>query len=56
MEAFGLFAVAKLLNKKCACLLTVVDAPFTKEEIKPEDREKKLNDMILVALESSLKL
>lgn len=56
MEAFGLYAVSKLLNKKCACLLTVVDSPYTKEEIKAEDREKKLNDMIEVALETTLKL
>ena len=56
MEAFGLFAMAKLLNKKCACLLTVVDGTFSEDEISPEDREKKLDSMIKVTLETTLKL
>ncbi len=55
MEAFGLYAVSKLLNKKCACLLTVVDSPYTEDEISAEDRENRLNKMIEVALESTLK-
>ena len=54
MEAFGLYAVTKLLNKKCACLLTVVDSPFEDTEISATDREKKLDSMIQVALESTL--
>ena len=56
MEAFALYAIAKLLNKKCACLLTVVDAPYTDESISAEDREKRLNNMIEVALETTLRL
>ena len=56
MEAFGLFAMAKLLNKQCACLLTVVDGTYSKDEISPEDREKKLDAMIEIALDATLKL
>ena len=56
MEAFGLYAVAKLLNKKCACLLTVVDSPFESTKVSATDREKKLDSMIEVALESTLNL
>ena len=56
MESFALFYTAKYLNKKAACLLTVVDSHFKKQEISAEDREKSLNDMITVALESALKI
>lgn len=50
MEAFALFYTAKYLNKKAACLLTVVDSHYKKQEISAEDREKSLNDMIVLAL------
>lgn len=56
MESFALFYTAKYLNKKAACLLTVVDSHYKKQEISSEDREKSLNDMILLALESALKI
>ena len=56
MESFALFYTAKYLNKKAACLLTVVDSHYKKQEISAEEREKSLNDMITVALESALKL
>ncbi|MFR8104408.1 MAG: purine-nucleoside phosphorylase [Clostridia bacterium] len=56
MEAFALFYTAKVLQKKAACLLTVVDSHFYKEQASSEDREKSLNDMITLALETSLKL
>ncbi len=52
MEAFALFYTAKYLNKKAACLLTVVDSHYKKQEISAESREKSLNDMIVLALES----
>ena len=52
MEAFALFYTAKYLNKKAACLLTVVDSHYKKQEISAEDREKSLNDMIVLALET----
>ena len=56
MEAFALFYTAKYLNKKAACLLTVVDSHYKKQEISAEDREKSLNDMIILALESALSI
>ncbi|MBO5349264.1 MAG: purine-nucleoside phosphorylase [Clostridia bacterium] len=56
MESFALFYTAEYLNKKAACLLTVVDSHYKKEELSAESREKSLNDMILLALESSLKI
>lgn len=56
MESFALFYTAKYLNKKAACLLTVVDSHYKKEEISSEDRENSLNDMIILALESAIKI
>lgn len=56
MESFALFYTANYLNKKAACLLTVVDSHYKKQELSSEDRENSLNDMILLALESSLKI
>ena len=52
MESFALFYTAKYLNKKASCLLTVVDSHYKKQEISAEAREKSLNDMIILALET----
>ena len=52
MECFALFKTAEFLNKKAACLLTVVDANYTKENLTSKEREEDLNDMIEIALES----
>ncbi len=52
MEAFALFYIAKYLNKKAACLLTVVDSLAKKQSSTAEEREKSLNNMIKLALES----
>ncbi len=57
MEAFALFYIAKMLNKKAACLLTLVDSRYHPEiEVTSEERENKLDNMIKIALETSLKL
>lgn len=56
MEAFALFYTAKRLNKKAACLLTVVDSNCKKEVLQAQAREKSLNQMIKLALESAIKL
>lgn len=56
MESFALFYIAKYLNKKAACLLTVVDSYYYKDKISSDAREKSLNDMITLALESALKV
>jgi purine-nucleoside phosphorylase len=54
MEAFGLFYVAKKLGKEASCLMTCVDSLFDKRSLTSEDREKSLNNMIEMALESIL--
>ena len=56
MEAFALFYVAKMLNKKAACLMSVVDSKYIKEIATPEERQTGLNNMIKLALESVLSL
>ena len=57
MEAFALFYIAKMLNKKAGCILTVVDSRFKPNSIvTSEEREKKLDNMIKIALNTSLKL
>ena len=52
MESFALFANAKLLNKKAACILTISDSLVTKEETTSEERQKSFNKMIELALET----
>ena len=52
MEAYGLFYVARKLNKDASCLMTVVDSLYDKRSISSEDRETSLNQMIKIALES----
>ncbi len=56
MEAFSLFYVAKILNKKSACLMSVVDSKYINEIATPEERQTGLNNMIKLALEASLKM
>ena len=56
MEAFALFYVAKVLNKKAACLMSVVDSKYIKEIATPEERQPGLNNMIKLALESAVLL
>lgn len=52
MEAFGLFATAKALNKNAACLVTVSDSIVNNEETSSQDRETSLTNMIKIALEA----
>ena len=52
MEAFALFYVAKMLDKKAACLMSVVDSKFIKDVATSEEREKGLNNMIKLALDA----
>ena len=56
MEAFALFYIANYLKKQASCLLTVVDMYYKKQEITSEQREKSLNDMIKLALESAIQI
>ena len=52
MEAFALFYIAKMLDRKAACLMSVVDSKFIKEVATPLEREKGLDKMIELALDS----
>ncbi len=54
MEAFALFYVAKMLGKKAACLMSVVDSKYIKDVATTEEREKGLDKMIKLALDSVL--
>ena len=53
MESFGLFATAKNLGKRAACILTVSDNIITHVETTAEERQEKLVDMIKIALEAA---
>ena len=52
MEAFALFYMAKYFGKRAACLLTVVDSHYKNQESTSIQRERSLNSMIKIALES----
>jgi len=56
MESFALFANAQYLHKKAACILTVSDIIPTHEKISADAREKSLVPMILLALESAIRI
>lgn len=60
MEAFALFYVAKVLNKKASCLMSVVDIVNNDgnalSSITAKERQNGLNKMIKLALDSSLKV
>ncbi len=56
MEAFALFYNAKLLNKKAACLMSIVDSKYIDKIATPEERETGLNNMIKLALESAINI
>lgn len=52
MEGFALCYLAKMLGKKAACLITIVDSKFTDEIVSSEQREKSLDTMIKLALDA----
>lgn len=56
METFALFNTARILGKQATAILTVSDSFCFERKLSSEVREKNLNDMIKLALESSLKL
>ncbi len=55
MEAFGLFHIANYCGKEAACILTVTDSKYSSLVLSDEEREKNLNNMILLALNSIIK-
>lgn len=56
MESFALFINAKLLNKKAATLLMVSDSFIYPDKLSSLEREQGLDNLIILALETSLKL
>ena len=52
MEAFALFYLADKFNRDASCLITIVDSKYEDRIVSSEDREKSLDDMITIALES----
>ena len=54
MEAFGLFYIANKFGREASCLMTVVDSLYDEKSLTSEEREKSLNEMITIALESVL--
>lgn len=55
MEAFGLFHIAAHFNREAACIATVVDSKFSDIVLSGEERQKSLNEMITLALNSVIK-
>lgn len=56
MEAFSLFANAKHLNKMAATILTISDLISTHQSISADERERSLEKMITLALESTVSI
>lgn len=55
MEAFGLFYIANKFKREASCLLTVVDSFYDKNSLTSEERERSLDMMITLALDSVIK-
>ena len=56
MESFALFYNALKSNKNAACLLTISDNLETKEETTSLERQNSFNEMIELALDTSIEL
>ena len=56
METFALFNNARKFGKHATALLSVSDLFWKADKLTSAEREKELNDMILIALESCLKV
>lgn len=54
MESFALFANAKALGKKAACLLTVSDSFVSNEVTTALERQNSFNKMMEIALETAI--
>ena len=54
MESFALFHNANVLNKKAACILTISDNLVTGDKLSSIDRQTGFDEMIKLALESTL--
>ncbi len=56
MESFGLFANARNLGKKAACILTISDSIVNRVETTAEQRQTGFVDMMEIALGAAIKL
>lgn len=56
MESFALFANAKKLGKRAACLLTVSDSFITHQVTNSEERQTAFKKMMEIALETAINL
>ncbi len=56
MESYALFVNASIFNKKASTLLMVSDSFLNTDKLSQEERERGLDNLIVVALESCLKL
>lgn len=54
MESFALFANAKFLGKKAACILTVSDSFVSNKVTTSEERAKSFTKMMQIALEAAI--
>lgn len=52
MESFALFYLAYKFKKQASCVLTIVDSHFKKVNLSAEERQKSLDKMTVLALES----
>ena len=55
MEAFALIHIANSMNIEATAMATVADSKYSDKVLSIEDRQKSLNDMIKLALESIIK-
>ncbi len=56
MESFALFHNAAYLNKNAACLLTISDSFVSEKELSAEDRQNSFKEMMLLALETAVRI
>lgn len=56
MESYALFLNAKKFHKQASTLLTITDTLFNKEELSRDERERKVNSIITLALETLINL
>ena len=56
MEAAGLYANAAYFGRRALCLCTISDHLFKPGELSAEERQTGFNDMIIVALDTAVKM
>lgn len=56
MESFALFTNAKLLGKKASTILMVSDSFLSSDKLSSQEREQGLDNLIILALETCLKV